>query len=114
MPHELERWKAYRYAASPYQFIGSNCVANHDGALRMATPREREALMGFGRDHTLPALKSGEAKSDPGRELGVRLSMCGNSWSIPATAYLLSGVLHEWGYLSRRPTPEEVVTRDTA
>ena len=46
-PHELERWKAYRYAASPYQFVDSNCVANNDGSLRMATPREREALMGF-------------------------------------------------------------------
>ena len=112
--HELARWSQYHYAASPYQFVDSNCILTNTGDLRMATPREREALMGFARDHTMPALASGDAKHNPTLEMGVRLSLLGNSWSVPSTAFLLSRVLAEWGYLTRCPTVEEVVFRDTA
>lgn len=110
----MQRWERYHFAASPYQFVDANCILGLDDELRMATPREREALLGFARHHTLPALKSGEAKADPTRELGVRLSLLGNSWSIPSTSFLLSRVLKEWGYLSRCPSVQEVVERDTA
>ena len=114
LPHELERWQRYHWAASPYQFVDANCLQGPDGILRMATARERELVMGFERDHTLPALKSGEAKAEPTRELGVRLSMVGNSWAVPSTAFLLSRLLAEWGLLTRCPTIREVVERDTA
>ena len=111
---ELARWKASGYAASPAQFQNSNCIHDADGGLRMATMNEREDLLGFPRDHTLPAVKSGAAKSSPGLERAVRLSLCGNTWSVPATAFQLGSLFAEWGIFSRPPTVEEVVTRQTS
>ena len=70
--------------------------------------------MGFPRDHTLAAVKSGLAKSNPGYELACRLSLCGNSWAVPVTALLIGSVLAEWGFFIRAPTVEEVVHRQTS
>jgi hypothetical protein len=75
---------------------------------------EREQLLGFPKDHTLAAVKSGVAKSNPGYEKACRLSLCGNSWSVPATAFQIGSLLSEWGFLTRPPTVEEVVFRDTS
>ena len=80
----------------------------------MCTINERELLLGFPRDHTLAAVKSGVAKSNPGYELACRLSLCGNSWAVPGTAFLIGSVLAEWGFLRRAPTVEEVVHRNTS
>ena len=79
----------------------------------MCTINEREILIRFPKDHTLAPVKSGLAKSNPGYEKACRLSPCGNSWSILVTAYMIGSVLAESGFLSRPPTAEEVVNRDT-
>ena len=70
--------------------------------------------VGSARDHTMPALSSGDAKHDPTLEIGVRLSLLGNSWSVPNGAFLLSRVFAEGEDLTRCPTIEEVVFRNTA
>ena len=101
------------YAASPYQFVDSNCVQRQDKSLIMVSAQEREVLMGFPRDHTLPATRSREAKANPREEAAVRMSLVGNSWSVPVTAFLLSRILAEWGFLVRAPSAREVSERDT-
>ena len=68
--------------------------------LRMASARERELLVGFPRDNTLPALRSGEVKADPRKEAAVRLSLVGNLSSVPSTALVVGRLLAHWGYLS--------------
>ena len=45
--------------------------------------------MGFPRDRTLPALRSGEAKADPPKEAAVHDSQVGNAWSVVSTALLV-------------------------
>ena len=74
----------------------------------------RSVDVGPARDHTMPALSSGDAKHDPTLEMGVRLCLLGNPWSVPNGAFLLSRVLAEGGNLTRCPTIEEVVFRNTA
>ena len=70
--------------------------------------------VGSARDRTMPALSSGDAKHDPTLEVGIRLSFLGNSWSVPNGAFLLGRVFAEEGDLTRCPTIEEVVFRNTA
>ena len=106
---ELARWRASGFAASPAQFRDSNRIHDAAGGLWMCTMNGREQLLGFPKDHTLAAVKSGVAKSNPGYEKACRLSLSGNSWSVPATAFQIGSLLAEWGFLTRPPTVEEVV-----
>jgi hypothetical protein len=62
----------------------------------------------------MPALSLGDATHDPTLERGARLSLLGYSWPVPNAAFLLSRVLAEGGDLTRCPTIEEVVFRNTA
>ena len=80
----------------------------------MCTMNEREQLWAFPKDHAFAAVKSGAAKSNPGFEKACRLSLCGNSWSVPAAAFQIGSLLAGWGFLTCPPTVEEVAHCDTA
>ena len=70
--------------------------------------------VGSARDRTMPTLSSDDAKHDPTLEVGIRLSLLGNSCSVPNGAFLLGHVLAERGDLTRSPTVKKVVFRNTA
>ena len=80
----------------------------HDERARTAVGISEGPHLGSGE------VKSGLARSSPGYEKACRLSLSGNSWSVPATAFQIVSLLAEWGFLTRAPTVEEVVNRDMA
>ena len=87
-PHEVRRWTEDSYRFPPYQYRDQHCVKNKAGQLRVPSIEEREVILGFPRNYTkncLPKAKQGNAE-----HADTRLSLVGNSWSVPVVAWLLS------------------------
>ena len=88
-------------------------MTTKDGKLRALSATERELIMGFSADFTIGALKSGAASADKGADHETRCSFIGNSMHVVGTAWLLSHLALERGYLVRLPTFEELWEGDT-
>ena len=78
------------------------------GALRPPNVEEREVLHGFRRGHTLPATKSGEAKSDPAWARSVRASQIGSSFQCELVAWLIGPWAVSCGYSKILPSLSSV------
>ena len=70
--------------------------------------REREALLGFERDHTLNATSSSIAKSRPAHAYSLRMSMLGDSFYCKTVAWILSHLFVKLEWLVRIPSPEGI------
>ena len=83
----VARWKGDLHRFPPYQYREENCVVNRQGELRVPSTREREVILGFPMDCTrrclVKSLEGSAAHND------CRLTLLGNSWSIPVVAYLV-------------------------
>lgn len=97
--HELERWREHKHRYPPYQYRDSNCLWHAREGFRPPSVTEREAILGFPIGYTtqcLPkALHGTESHSD------CRLSLLGNSWSVPVVCWLLSCLFHILGFIPR-------------
>ena len=86
-PDAVARWKGDLHRFPPYQYREENCVVNRQGELRVPSTREREVILGFPMDYTrrclVKSLEGSAAHND------CRLTLLGNSWSIPVVAYLV-------------------------
>ena len=87
--HELERWKRDSHRFPPYQYKDSNLVTHRSsGEKRLPSIVEREVMLGFPAQYTKQCLP--KALHDSIQHQDTRLTLLGNSWSIPVIAVLLS------------------------
>ena len=64
--------------------------------------------MGFPLNYTASCAPKGQRKGDAYND--IRLSLLGNSWSVPVVAWLLGQLLGRLGFISS-PSPQEVMDR---
>ena len=79
-------------------------MQDRSGSLRRPSSTERELLMGFKKNFTQCAMKSGEAKSDPRGLEVMRQSLLGNSFHVEVVAWLVAHLRRRWGYLDCLPS----------
>lgn len=88
---DLQRWCADKYRFPPYQYIKKNLLINKKGDLRLPDAEERECMLGFPLGYTMNCLPKGQRKGELHSDL--RLTLLGNSWSVPVVAWLLGQLL---------------------
>ena len=96
-PHELEKWQADSHRFPPYQYKDENGVWNRAGEIRIPSVLEREVILGFPSNFTKQCM----VKSAHGTvaHKDCRLSLLGNSWSVPVVSWLLSQLLMTLGLI---------------
>ena len=89
--HERQRWEADLHRFPPYQYKDENTLFNKRRDHRVPSIAEREAILGFPVGYTRQCMSKSNHGSDQHRD--CRLTLLGNSWSIPIVAWLLSNLL---------------------
>ena len=103
---EVDRWVADKHRYPPYQYTNKNLLVNRSGDLRLPSIQEKEYMMGFPVDYTLPCV--GKAARGTEQHLDLRHTLIGNSWSVPVIAWFLSQLFGRLG-LCPAYTPQELV-----
>lgn len=102
---EVQRWKTDRHRFPPYQYKNQNLIQSK-GALRIPSPEEREAILGFPKGYTTACLgksaRHGHAWED------LRFTLLGNSWNVTAVCFLLQSLFALLGLCPLR-SPSEIV-----
>ena len=94
---ELDRWTQDRYRFPPYQYCERHCVVNARNELRVPDVQEREAMLGFPVQYTAPCVGKSLRKAADYND--VRLTLLGNTWSVPVVASLLSQLFSRLGII---------------
>ena len=106
------RWKEDDHRFPPYQYKAVNCVTN--GLVkRVPNVRERECILGFPLDYTAKCYPKGQQNKTSWND--CRLTLLGNTWSVPVVRYLLHSLFYTLGLveplsvqeLLKRLTPGE-------
>ena len=106
----LSRWHEDSHRFPPYQYKPEYSLHHRDGRVRVATTREREAILGFPVDYTQFCFKKADrvgAKYDDQRK-----TLLGNSWSVPVVSCLLKHLFTPLG-LMEVTSVQQVITRLT-
>ena len=103
---ELQRWADDAHRFPPYQYCERNCLVNARNELRVPDVEEREAMLGFPVRYTAPCVGKSLRKQADYND--VRLTLLGNTWSVPVVASLLSQLFARLGFIHSM-TPQEVV-----
>ena len=74
--------------------------------MRLPSIQEKEYIMGFPIDYTLPSVAKGSRGTEA--HLDVRHSLIGNSWSVPVIAWLLAQLFGRLG-LCPLYSPQDIV-----
>ena len=109
--HELARWEADWHRFPPYQYMDRHCVQNRRGEVRVPSVSEREVALGFPLHYTSTCWGKSERKKEGYQD--ARLTLLGNSWSVPVVGWLLSQLLSKLGQ-GAPLTPQQVVERVSA
>ena len=104
---ELKRWEADSYRFPPYQYRDCHCVKNAKGEIRVPDAEEREMML----DSRLgiPLRVFLREKRSGGEYGDCRLTLLGNTWSVPVVSWLISQLLGPLG-LGRSLSPQDVVS----
>ena len=103
---ELQRWTEDEYRFPPYQYCEKHCLVNSNNLLRIPDEEERELMLGFPLHYTATCVGKGLRK---GKDyVDTRLTLLGNSWSVPVVACLLSQLFSFLGFSSRL-SPDEIL-----
>ncbi|CAE8684611.1 unnamed protein product, partial [Polarella glacialis] len=89
----IKRWEMDRFRFPPYTYNQVHLVINKAGVLRQPNVEEREVMLGFPRGYTQACLPKGVRSSRPRLWEDTRLSLLGNSWSVPVVSWLLKNLL---------------------
>ena len=90
----LQRWRADRHRFPPYQYRPAALLYHPDRPEgRIPDVQERERLLGFPVDYSFTCLPKNEIKANPLRHEDVRMTLLGNSWSVPVVAYFFLQLL---------------------
>eukprot|EP00438_Fugacium_kawagutii_P026600 Skav213726 [mRNA] locus=scaffold2563:64713:68294:+ [translate_table: standard] len=103
---ELRRWHEDLHRFPPYQYRTQNCLKNRSSQLRIPNVNERELLLGFPLNYTTSCFPKGERKGDAWSD--CRLTLLGNSWSVPVVAWLLNQLLSTLG-LCPKLNPSQIM-----
>lgn len=105
---EISRWQADSHRFPPYQYKRQHCVCNSRGEVRIVDIAERECMMGFPVNYTEQCMPKSSRK---GQEwLDTRLTLVGNSWSVPVVSFLLQQLMSRLGLIAPL-CPQEVLNR---
>lgn len=105
---ELERWTRDLHRFPPYQYKEAHCVVNRGNLLRIPDVAEREIMLGFPLHYTAPCVSKTDRKASWYQDL--RLSLLGNTWSVPVVAWFLGQLLGRLG-LAHTPSAQEILDR---
>ena len=106
--HELKRWSNDLHRFPPYQYMDRHRLVNRQGELRVPTVAEREVMLGFPAHYTAGCCSKGDRKKEG--YLDRRLTLLGNSSSVPVVGWLLSQLISR--LVGGTPmTPQEVVDK---
>ena len=106
--HELKQWRNDLHRFPPYQYMDRHSLINRQGELRVPTVAEREVMLGFPAHYTAGCCSKGDRKKEG--YLDRRLTLLGNSWSVPVVGWLLSQLISR--LVGDTPmTPQEVVDK---
>jgi len=83
-----ERWENAQYRFPPYQYEDRFLLHHPDHAPRLLDASGREILLGLGAGHTATCRSASDAKSNWTSYEDSRLSLCGDSFSIPSFAIM--------------------------
>ena len=106
--HELARWKDDLHRFPPYQYKDCNCVKNSKGEIRIPNIVEREVILGFPAGYTSQCMKKGYHNTV--QHSDCRLTLLGNTWSVPVICWLLANLFHVLGFMAKW-TPQDIVNR---
>ena len=108
--HELHRWRLDSHKFPPYQYRDIHCVHHRSGEARPPSVLEREVILGFPSQYTAQCLpKKFHMNKD---HEDCRLTLLGNSWSVPVVAWFIKVLLVRLGLIPRM-TLEEMMDRFT-
>lgn len=103
---DIARWVQDSYRYPPYQYTSKNLLINKHDQLRLPTVEEKEYMLGFPVNYTLPCWpKQGRGTT---AHKDVRQSLLGNTWSVPVIAWFLSQLCSPLG-LCPAYTPQQIV-----
>ena len=94
---DLSYWESDRFRFPPYQYRYQHGVIHPKHGWRIANVNEREAMLGFPLDYTLECWSKSARKLNPLGHEDARMSLLGNSWSVPVVAFLLAQLLAPLG-----------------
>ena len=93
--HEVVRWKRDSHRFPPYQYRDVHCLHHASGEARPPSVLEREVILGFPAHYTKQCMS--KQWHDTAQHRDCRLSLLGNSWSVPVVAWLLQVLLCRLG-----------------
>ena len=85
---DLAYWEADRFKFPPYQYKFEHGLTHPKKGWRLPTVNEREVMLGFPLDYTLHCWPKSERRANPQGWEDCRLTLFGNSCSIPVAAFL--------------------------
>lgn len=77
----IQRWREDSFRYPPYQYDGKYVFTSHE-SWRLVNATEKELLLGYGFNHTLPAWSASKVKSNQIGFSDCRNSLLGDSFSI--------------------------------
>lgn len=105
-PETLSRWRLDDHRFPPYQYMEKHCVVNSRNQVRIVDPEERELCMGFPAYYTQNCCPKGQRGTTEHND--TRLTLIGNSWSVPVIAWLVNQLLSQLG-VRKAMTPQQVI-----
>jgi hypothetical protein len=105
---DIERWSSDSFRFPPYQYKQEHCVVNRSNVIRVPDVSERELMLGFPLHYTAPCAGKSDRKASWYNDM--RLSLLGNTWSVPVVVWFLGQLLGTLGFVDR-PTPQDIVDR---
>ena len=106
--HEVSRWQADWHRFPPYQYLDRHGVVDKRGNIRVPSVAEREVMLGFPLHYTANCVSKGDRKKDT--YMDVRLTLLGNTWSVPVVAWLVNQLLSQLG-IALKLSPQAIVDR---
>ena len=105
-PDEVRRWEMDNFRYPPYQYTTKNLLINKCNRLRLPDIEEKEYIMGFPINYTLPCVP--KRLRGTTEHLDLRHSLIGNTWSVPVVSWFLGQLCGPLG-LCPRYTPQDIV-----
>ena len=90
-------WRKDFHRFPPYQYQRVNLVINKHGQTRLPSIVEREAALGFPIHYTANCVPKAHQKGEQYQD--TRLSLLGNTSSVPIVAWLLAKLGHQLGLI---------------
>ena len=95
-PEEKLRWAQDKHKFPPYQYRDQNGLVHSSGEIRTPSVQEREVILGYPVNYTKQCLKKQLHGSE--EHVNCRLTLLGNSWSIPVVTWIISCLVSLLGF----------------